>query len=151
MKAEEIQSTVFDGYDCLYVEGYLVQDHELIRGAMRTAKACGLKIAIDLASFNVVEENLEFLQELVRDYVDILFANEDEARAFTGEAEPLNALNAISESCELVVVKIGMKGPSSSATRRWCTSGSWRPPSGSTRRAQAISTPRDSWPDCARG
>ncbi|MEZ3443172.1 MAG: adenosine kinase, partial [Alistipes sp.] len=110
MKAEEIQSTVFDGYDCLYVEGYLVQDHELIRGAMRTAKACGLKIAIDLASFNVVEENLEFLQELVRDYVDILFANEDEARAFTGEAEPLNALNAISESCELVVVKIGMKG-----------------------------------------
>ena len=73
MKAEEIQSTVFDGYDCLYVEGYLVQDHELIRGAMRTAKACGLKIAIDLASFNVVEENLEFLQELVRDYVDILF------------------------------------------------------------------------------
>ena len=110
MKAEEIQSTVFDGYDCLYVEGYLVQDHELIRGAMRPAKACGLKIAIDLASFNVVEENLEFLQELVRDYVDILFANEDEARAFTGEAEPLNALNAISESCELVVVKIGMKG-----------------------------------------
>ena len=110
MKAEEIQSTVFDGYDCLYVEGYLVQDHELIRGAMRTAKACGLKIAIDLASFNVVEENLEFLQELVRDYVHSLCATEAAARACPGEAEPLNALNAISESCELVVVKIGMKG-----------------------------------------
>lgn len=110
MKAHEIQPTVFDGYDCLYVEGYLVQDHDLIRETMRTAKACGLKIAIDLASFNVVEENLEFLKELVRDYVDILFANEDEARAFTGEEEPLNALNTISEQCELTVVKIGMKG-----------------------------------------
>jgi len=110
MKAEEIQPTVFDGYDCLYVEGYLVQDHELIRAAMRTAKAAGLKVAIDLASFNVVEENLEFLRDLVREYVDILFANEEEARAFTGEQEPLNALNAISENCELVVVKIGMKG-----------------------------------------
>ncbi len=110
MKAEEILPTIFDGYDCLYVEGYLVQDHELIRSAMHTAKQCGLKVAIDLASFNVVEENLEFLRGLVRDYVDILFANEDEARAFTGEAEPLNALNTISEMCDLVIVKIGMKG-----------------------------------------
>ena len=110
MKAEEIQSTVFDGYDCLYVEGYLVQDHELIRGAMRTAKACGLKIAIDLASFNVVEENRVFLLELVRDYVDLRRATAAEARAPPAAAQPLNALNAISESCELVVVKIGMKG-----------------------------------------
>ena len=110
MKAHEILPTLFDGYDCLYVEGYLVQDHELIRSAMQTAKACGLKVAIDLASFNVVEENLEFLRGLVRDYVDILFANEDEARAFTGEEEPLNALNTISEVCDLVIVKIGMKG-----------------------------------------
>jgi len=110
LKGDEIQPTVFDGYDCLYVEGYLVQDHDLIRNAMNLAKKCGLKVAIDLASFNVVEENLEFLKELVRDYVDILFANEDEARAFTGETEPLNALNTISESCELVIVKIGMKG-----------------------------------------
>lgn len=110
MKAHEILPTIFDGYDCLYVEGYLVQDHELIRSAMQTAKACGLKVAIDLASFNVVEENLEFLRGLVRDYVDILFANEDEARAFTGEEEPLNALNSISEVCDLVIVKIGMKG-----------------------------------------
>lgn len=110
MKAEEILPTIFDGYDCLYVEGYLVQDHALIRTAVETAKKCGLKVAIDLASFNVVEENLEFLRELVRDYVDILFANEDEARAFTGEQEPLNALNAISEQVELSIVKIGMKG-----------------------------------------
>lgn len=110
LKPEEILPTVFDGYDCLYVEGYLVQDHELIRKAMSLAKQCGLKVAVDLASFNVVEENLEFLKELVREYVDILFANENEARAFTSEEEPLNALNSISENCELAVVKIGMKG-----------------------------------------
>ncbi len=110
LKGDEIQPTIFDGYDCLYVEGYLVQDHDLILNAMKLAKRCGLKVAIDLASFNVVEENLDFLKELVDEYVDILFANEDEAHAFTGETEPLNALNTISESCELVIVKIGMKG-----------------------------------------
>jgi len=110
LSAPQLVSELFDGYDCLYVEGYLVQNHELIRKAAATAKACGLQVAIDLASFNIVAENLEFLRELVRDYVDIVFANEEEAKTFTGEAEPLNALQMISEMTQLAVVKIGTKG-----------------------------------------
>ncbi|MEG1700556.1 MAG: adenosine kinase [Alistipes sp.] len=110
MTAKEIDPAIFEGYDCLYVEGYLVQNHELILKAVRTAKKCGLQVAIDLASFNIVAENLEFLRDLVREYVDIVFANEDEAKTFTCEAEPLNALQAISELTELAIVKIGIKG-----------------------------------------
>ena len=110
LSAAEIDASIFEGYDCLYIEGYLVQDHTLLRQTIATAKQCGLKIAIDLASFNVVAENLDFLHEIVAEYVDILFANEDEAKTFTGEDEPINALQAISEICELVVVKIGMRG-----------------------------------------
>lgn len=110
MKAEDLKPEIFDGYDCLYVEGYLVQDHNLIRGAIRMAKELGLKVAIDLASFNVVEENLDFLREVISEYVDIVFANEDEARAFSGEEEPVNALQYISTMCDLVIVKIGMRG-----------------------------------------
>jgi len=110
LSAGEIKPAIFEGYDCLYVEGYLVQNHDLILSAARTATECGLKVAIDLASFNVVAENLDFLQRLVADYVDIVFANEDEARAFTGEDEPLNALQRISEMTSLAVVKIGTKG-----------------------------------------
>lgn len=108
--AEEIGPEIFEGYDCLYMEGYLVQNHALIRKAAETAKACGLKVALDLASFNIVAENLEFLRKLVADCVDIVFANEDEAKAFTCEAEPLNALQMISGMCELAIVKIGMRG-----------------------------------------
>lgn len=110
LRAEDVDGAIFANYDCLYVEGYLVQDHDLIRSVVAKAKECGLKVAIDLASFNVVEENLDFLRDIVDRYVDILFANEDEARAFTQEGEPLNALNAISQMCDLAVVKIGMKG-----------------------------------------
>ncbi len=110
LAAEEIRPDLFAGYDCLYVEGYLVQNHELIEQAVRTAKGCGLQVALDLASLNIVEENLEFLRGLVRDYVDIVFANEDEAKAFTGEEEPLNALQNISQLVSLAVVKIGIKG-----------------------------------------
>lgn len=110
LQAEDIDADVFEGYDYLYIEGYLVQDHELIRTTAQRAKERGIKVAIDLASFNVVEENCDFLHDIVERYVDIVFANEDEARAFSGEAEPNDALNYIGRMCELAVVKIGMRG-----------------------------------------
>ena len=108
--AEDIDPAIFDSYDYLYIEGYLVQDHDLIRETIKRAKERGLKVAIDLASFNVVEENRDFLREIVEKYVDILFANEDEARAFSGQSEPMDSLNYISQMCELTVVKIGTRG-----------------------------------------
>ena len=67
-------------------------------------------MAIDLASFNIVAENRDFLRELVREYVDIVFANEEEAKTFTCENDPVNALQQISEMAGLVVVKVGMRG-----------------------------------------
>lgn len=110
LRAEEIDAAVFDSYDYLYIEGYLVQDHDLIARTIERAKEHGLKVVIDLASFNVVEENLEFLREIVAKHVDILFANEDEARVFSGEKEPQHALEHISKMCELTIVKIGTRG-----------------------------------------
>ena len=110
LQAEDIDPVVFNGYDCLYVEGYLVQDHNLIRTTMARAKEHGLKVAIDLASFNVVRENREFLHDIVERYVDIIFANEEEAREFSGCAEAIDSLHYISNMCELTIVKTGMKG-----------------------------------------
>lgn len=80
------------------------------RRAVRLAKACGLTVALDLASFNIVDENLGFLNELTDGYVDVLFANEQEAFSFTGERNPLEALDKISRKCPLAVVKVGMQG-----------------------------------------
>jgi sugar/nucleoside kinase (ribokinase family) len=110
LSAREIRPSVFEGFDCLYIEGYLVQNHELITKAVATAKECGLEVAIDLASFNVVEENLEFLRDLVEKHVDILFANEQEAASFTGLSDPKAAIGAIAPMCDLAVVKIGTRG-----------------------------------------
>lgn len=110
LTTNDIQPGIFDGYDCLYIEGYMVQNRELITNVVRKAKQCGLKVAMDLASFNVVAENVDFLRSLVAEAVDIVFANEDEAKAFTDEAEPVNALQAISDICELAIVKIGTRG-----------------------------------------
>ena len=107
--ADDIQPELFEGWDIFYVEGYLVANPTMLRKAVETAKAQGMTIAIDLASYNVVEESRDFLLELINNYVDIVFANEKEAFALTG-LEPEAALDYIAERCDISVVKVGAKG-----------------------------------------
>ncbi|RLD67919.1 MAG: adenosine kinase [Bacteroidetes bacterium] len=109
ISADDLTSDMFEGYDYFHIEGYLVQNYALIERAVQLAKENNLKVSLDLASFNVVEDNLEFLQRIVKDYVDIVFANEEEAKSFTGK-EPEAALHAIAEVAEYAIVKIGSKG-----------------------------------------
>jgi len=107
--ADDIKQEYFSGYTYFHIEGYLLQNHELMIKVTSEAKKAGLKISLDLASFNVVEENMDFLHDFVKKYVDIVFANEDEAKAYTGHL-PQQALHAIAEECEIVAVKIGKEG-----------------------------------------
>lgn len=106
---EHIDSSMFAGYDWLYVEGYLVQNHQLIEKAVAQAKESELMVALDLASYNVVEDHKEFLEKLLRNYVDLVFANEEEARVITGQ-EPEKALLTLSDWCAEAVIKVGNKG-----------------------------------------
>lgn len=109
MSPDDITPELFDGWDILYVEGYLVANPNMLRKVIETAKAKGLTIAIDLASYNVVEESRDFLLDLVNNYVDIVFANEKEAFALTG-MEPEAALHYLADRCQIAVVKVGAKG-----------------------------------------
>lgn len=109
LTADDLSEEDFEGYHFFHVEGYLVQNNELIEQSMKIAKSKGLTVSLDLASYNVVEDNYDFLHRLVENYVDIVFANEEEAKAFTGE-HPEEALNIIAEKSDIAVVKTGSKG-----------------------------------------
>lgn len=106
---EDLSIEDFRGYDLFYIEGYLVQSYALIRRAMQLAKEAGLMIALDLASYNVVEANKDFLLTIIPKYVDIVFANEEEARAMFGQ-DPEIAVEQLSEMTRLAVVKAGKNG-----------------------------------------
>lgn len=109
LKAEELTADQFTGYSLLHIEGYLVSDYTLIERAVKLAKEQGLMVSIDLASYNVVDANKAFLLYLIQDYVDIVFANEEEAKSLTGKS-PREALDEIAEMCAVAVVKEGEKG-----------------------------------------
>ena len=106
---DDLEPSMFEGYDYFHIEGYLVQNQELIAKAARLAKAAGCIVSIDMASYNVVESNDAFFHNLVENYVDIVFANETEAKAFT-KLEPREACAEIARHCDISVVKVGKAG-----------------------------------------
>ena len=61
-------------------------------------------------SYTVVEASKGILEDLVREYVDILIANEDEAAAFTGHKDEMQALETLARKAETAVVKVGKRG-----------------------------------------
>lgn len=107
---EDLDPEWFRGYDYFHIEGYLVQNQALIRRAVELAHDAGCIISIDMASYNVVESNNAFLHDIVEKYVDIVFANETEARAFTKLPDPRKALDEIALLCDTAIVKVGRDG-----------------------------------------
>ena len=110
LKPEDLKPEYFKGYDYFHIEGYLVQNQDLIRKAVQLAAEAGCIISIDMASYNVVESNNAFLHDIVDRYVDIVFSNESESRAFTQLEDPQEALREISRHCRIAVVKVGKNG-----------------------------------------
>ena len=112
MQPGDITPQLFEGVSMEHIEGYLVQNHDLMEAICQMAMEQSVQLSLDLASYNVVAADLPFFQHLVQDYIDIVFANEEEACAFTGEKDPLKALRQIAAMKCLAVVKLGSKGAS---------------------------------------
>lgn len=109
LEADDLKPELFNSFDILYLEGYLIFNMPLVEKACILAKENKMKVALDLASYNVVDARLDDFKEIVEKYVDIIFANEDEARSFTG-LEPEEALIYLSRYCEITAIKVGSEG-----------------------------------------
>jgi sugar/nucleoside kinase (ribokinase family) len=109
-RPDEITADHFAGCAVAHVEGYMLFNPDLMTASLTAAKAAGSLISLDLASFTVVEQSREFLDELIEKYVDILIANEDEALAYTGEEDELKALSQLARHVEIAVLKVGARG-----------------------------------------
>jgi sugar/nucleoside kinase (ribokinase family) len=109
-KPDELSSGLFADAALVHIEGYLLFNETLILAALEAAKQSGALVSLDLASYTVVEASKKILEDIVRDYVDILIANEDEARVFTGHSDEEKALDSLAEKADTAVVKVGKRG-----------------------------------------
>lgn len=106
---EEIKEEILSMYNCVYIEGYLLVNEPLVRSAMEKAKKLGLRVALDLSNFNIVNAFKGLLDDIIPKYVDILFSNESEAEAFTG-LKAQEAVIALSEMVDVSLVTLGKEG-----------------------------------------
>lgn len=108
LSADMLSSELFKGWDYCYIEGYLISNRALFKKTIDLAKENNCKVILDLASYNVVEENRDFLNELLPN-IDILFANEEEAKSLTLMSAE-ESLHYIADKVDIAVVKVGKKG-----------------------------------------
>ena len=84
LKAEDLSLDMFKGYTYLFVEGYLVQDHDMILRAVELAKEAGLQVCLDMASYNIVDAD--------------------------SGGTPEEALETLAQTCSIAIVKLGARG-----------------------------------------
>lgn len=94
----------------LHFTGYEFElRNRTIKKAVKIAKQHDTRISFDLGDPNVVLRNKRKLQYFLKK-VDVVFANEEEAKNFTGKQDPEKALEKLANYCEIAVVKIGKEG-----------------------------------------
>jgi len=95
--------------DIFHTTAYALDSmYPAVRRAIKIAKKNGAKISFDLASTNSIQRHRSKIEYLLENYIDILFANEEEAEALT-------KMGAYAAAVELgkkhtVVIKLGKQG-----------------------------------------
>ena len=111
LSPDEVTIDDFAGCDHAHIEGYLLFNETLMAKVLESAKGAGCQISLDLASFEVVHAAKDKLPSILEEYIDIVFANEEEGEAYTGISGDYPAMaQELAKVCEVAAVKVGPEG-----------------------------------------
>lgn len=110
MTAAEVLDSDFENIAHVHIEGYLLFVGDLAEKVLSTAKKHGCTVSLDLATFELVKYKRDILPGLLEKYVDVVFANEDEAKEFCGDLSPEQMAEKLGGYCAVAAVKLGRDG-----------------------------------------
>jgi len=113
LDAGDICATEISKAQYIYVEGYLFAGEATKAAALRAielAKQSGVKVALTISDPFLIDICRDQFQALIEGPVDLLFCNEDEAKALTGLDDPIACAQAIHKHCENVALTLGENG-----------------------------------------
>lgn len=111
LSPDEVTAADFAGAKHAHIEGYLMFNPALAEKVARTARAAGCTISLELSSFEVVNVARDWILGQLKQGVDIVFANEDEARAlFQKDASYDAYARQLAGYGGIACVKIGKDG-----------------------------------------
>lgn len=113
LSPDDVDENIIANSQVTYLEGYLF-DPPLAKKAFYKASEIvhksGKKLSLTLSDSFCVHRHKEDFKVLVKDHVDILFANEDEIKALYDVDTVEKAAEAARAQCELVVITRSEKG-----------------------------------------
>lgn len=108
-----VDETLIAQSEWLYLEGYLLTGESTRASAfhaLELARKHGTKVAYSFSDGFVVAGFLEYVKRIVTTYADLVFANELEAAAYTGQRDPQASLRAIVQDCAHACVTCSENG-----------------------------------------
>ena len=113
LSAKELDEDALRDSAYFYMEGYLVTSHTARRACVagkRIAQAAGVKTAISLSDPNMVRFFKPGLLEMIGSGVDLLFANEDEAKGMADTMDLESAVACLKSLSREFAITRGSKG-----------------------------------------
>ncbi len=110
---EDVDADTIRSHSITYLEGYLwdaPQAMEAMVLAAQLARDSGRRVALTLSDPFCVDRHRESFRELIREHVDILFANEDEIISLYQVGNVHEAVDRVRHDCPLTAVTRSDKG-----------------------------------------
>lgn len=127
LSVDNIDEEAISSSDWVYVEGYLATSEtgkEAARRVVERANKLGTKVAFSLSDPGIVQFFGEVLHYIAEPGIDLIFANEEEAKTFTGTQDFESAAEAITDFCSEYAITLGAEGALvGDAISQWKVSG----------------------------
>ncbi len=116
LKPESVDEALIANSAALVISSYLMRTEEgdtmteATLKAVKCANKAGVPVVLTLGTKFIIEQEPEFWQNFVKEHVNILAMNEEEALAITGIDDPLKASDSCLDWVDLVICTAGAEG-----------------------------------------
>jgi sugar/nucleoside kinase (ribokinase family) len=113
LEEQDVDITLIESSQVIYLESYLLDQPKtkaaLVK-ATTVARSNNCSTALNLSDRFCVDRHRDSLRELIHNYIDILFCNEDEILALLQTNSLSKAIDGIREHCKVAVITRGAMG-----------------------------------------
>lgn len=116
LRPDSVPASVFSSASALILTAYLMRCRdgepmpEATMAAISLARQSGVPVVLTLGTRYIIEDRRSFWHQFIRDHVNVLAMNEEEAQALTGLDDPLQAIDRALEWTDLVLCTAGPIG-----------------------------------------
>jgi len=112
---EFIPEDVIANSSALLLTAFLLRDQEspMFKAAMKAvqyARKANVQVVLALGTSTLISENHEFFYDFIKENVDVLAMNAEEASVLVGEEDPLLCASKALEICDLTLLTVGRSG-----------------------------------------